>query len=216
MVGMTDGPQTTLLLTRHGQTEWNLQRKLQGRLDAPLTLLGLGQASALADALAERALDFAYVSPTDRTRETARIALEGHGLEPVELEDLREMDLGCWQGHCLDDIPHLWPHQHQLFWNQPEAYTPPDEQGESFADLKERATRLLDFMLDRHRGQSVLLVTHSLVIKAFWLVAANRPISAMWEKEEIAGGSLTELAHDGGAWSVVRLGEVVNPARSHG
>jgi probable phosphoglycerate mutase len=60
----------------------------------------------------------------------------------------------------------------------------------------------------RHPGGRILVVTHSLVVKAMWLVAAGRPVEDMWVGSELAGGSLTELRHDDGAWTVERLGDV--------
>jgi broad specificity phosphatase PhoE len=199
---------TTLLLTRHGQTEWNLERRLQGRFDAPLTSLGVRQALELGRRLEEREIDAVYVSPTNRTRETARLLLRGRDLPVFELDDLREMDLGPWQGMRIDDVARAWPDEHHLFWNAPRDYVPAAAGAESFASFRARAARVLAALRVRASHGSLLVVTHSLVVKALWLVATGRPVDDMWTGEEIPGGSLTELQHVDGRWRVVRLGEV--------
>jgi broad specificity phosphatase PhoE len=199
---------TTLLLTRHGQTEWNLERRLQGRFDAPLTPLGVRQAVELGRRLEERTIDAVYVSPTNRTRETARLLLRGRDLPVLELDDLREMDLGPWQGMRIDDVARAWPEEHHLFWNAPRDYVPAAAGGgESFGSFRARGARVLEALRARAPHGSLLVVTHSLVVKALWLVATGRPVDDMWTGEEIAGGSLTELEHVDGGWRVVRLGD---------
>lgn len=205
---------TKLLLTRHGQTEWNLERRLQGRYDAPLTELGVFQAVSFGDHLGKREIDVVYVSPTDRTRKTAELALQGRVVPVIESDDLREMDLGPWQGQCIDEVPDRWPEEHHLFWNRPEEYTPPGPNpGETFDDLRSRAQRVMESITSSHPGRQVLVVTHSLVIKAMWLAATERPVSEMWVGEEIAGGSLTELERTPEGWQVLKLGEAPPPAR---
>ena len=89
---------TTLLLVRHGETDWNAAGRLQGHTDTPLNDYGRRQARALADRLAGERLDALYASDLSRARETAEILGAQLGLS-VELDpDLREKSWGTWEG----------------------------------------------------------------------------------------------------------------------
>jgi 2,3-bisphosphoglycerate-dependent phosphoglycerate mutase len=89
---------TTLLLVRHGETDWNAEGRLQGQTDRPLNEFGRRQARRLADELADQELEAIYSSDLVRARETAEIVAGRLGL-PVNLDpDLREKDWGTWEG----------------------------------------------------------------------------------------------------------------------
>lgn len=89
---------TTLLLVRHGETDWNADGRLQGQTDRPLSDYGRRQARQLADELADEDFDAIYASDLSRARETAEIVGDRLGL-PVSLDpDLREKDWGTWEG----------------------------------------------------------------------------------------------------------------------
>jgi broad specificity phosphatase PhoE len=89
---------TTLLLVRHGETDWNAEGRLQGHTDRPLSDLGRRQARQLAGELASEELDAIYSSDLARARETAEIVGERLGLPVVLDPDLREKDWGTWEG----------------------------------------------------------------------------------------------------------------------
>src|SRR6476661_3313571 len=89
---------TTLLLVRHGETDWNADGRLQGQTDRPLSDFGRRQALQLAEELAEEELEAIYSSDLARARETAEIVAERFGLPVVLDPDLREKDWGTWEG----------------------------------------------------------------------------------------------------------------------
>jgi len=89
---------TTLLLVRHGETDWNAEGRLQGHTDRPLNDHGRRQAAALAERLAGEAIDAVYSSDLARARETAGILAERLGLPVVDDPDLRERNWGNWEG----------------------------------------------------------------------------------------------------------------------
>lgn len=100
-----------LLLLRHGETEWNLARRIQGGLDSPLTALGREQAAAQGRILSRILPDFGdaalFVSPLERARATAAIALPGS--VPVIDPRLREIHCGAWEGLTPDERRQGWP-----------------------------------------------------------------------------------------------------------
>jgi probable phosphoglycerate mutase len=89
---------TTLLLVRHGETDWNAEGRLQGHTDRPLNDHGRRQAAALAERLADDDIDAVYASDLARARETAEILAERLGLPVVTDPDLRERNWGNWEG----------------------------------------------------------------------------------------------------------------------
>jgi len=134
---------TTLLLVRHGETDWNADGRLQGHTDRPLSDFGRRQARQLAEELADESLETIYASDLARARETAEIVGERLGL-PVVLEpDLREKDWGTWEGLTAVERDRV------------------EFVGESTEEHQERILRALRRIAERHRdGGSVLVVTH--------------------------------------------------------
>jgi broad specificity phosphatase PhoE len=134
---------TTLLLVRHGETDWNADGRLQGQTDRPLSDFGRRQARLLADELADEALDAIYSSDLSRARETAEIVGARLGL-PVVLEpDLREKDWGTWEGLTAVERDRV------------------EFSGESTEAHQERILEALRRIAARHSGEGrVLVVTH--------------------------------------------------------
>src|ERR687894_931603 len=88
----------TILLARHGETDWNAERRWQGHTDRQLTPRGREQARALAERLADTDLEAVYASDLSRARETAAAVAERQELEVRTLPELREVDVGSWAG----------------------------------------------------------------------------------------------------------------------
>ena len=134
---------TTLLLVRHGETDWNADGRLQGHTDRPLSEFGRLQAQRLAEELEGEQLEAIYSSDLARARETAEIVSERLGL-PVELNpDLREKDWGNWEGLIAVERDRV------------------EFVGESTEAHQERMLRALRRISERHPGDGrVLVVTH--------------------------------------------------------
>ena len=134
---------TTLLLVRHGETDWNAEGRLQGHTDRPLSDYGRRQARRLAEELEGEELEAIYSSDLARARETAEIVGERLGLPTVFDPDLREKDWGTWEG--LDAVER----------DRVEFV------GESTEAHQERMLRALRRIAERHPGDGrVLVVTH--------------------------------------------------------
>jgi broad specificity phosphatase PhoE len=150
----------SVFLARHGQTEWNLVRRRQGRLDSALTPAGVEQARRHALRLRGRDIDGIFVSPLGRAVATARIISDSLGL-PVEIiDELAELDHGAFSGLVDEQIDAQFPGQRQLraadkyHWRFPG--------GESYADADARAARALD-EVGRRQVRRPLLVAHEMI-----------------------------------------------------
>jgi broad specificity phosphatase PhoE len=135
---------TTLLLVRHGETDWNAAGRLQGQTDRPLNAYGREQSKALAERLAADDGDIAaiYASDLARARETAEIIGKRLGLPVVLDPDLREKDWGTWEGLTSEERLAV------------------ELEGESTEAHRERTVRAVERIVERHPGQQVVVVTH--------------------------------------------------------
>jgi broad specificity phosphatase PhoE len=147
---------TTILLVRHGETDWNLHRRLQGHSDRPLNERGREQARALADELAGDPLDAIYSSDLVRAHETARIVAEARGLEVTALPELRERNFGTWEGLSDDEIRERFP----------EATDGVLGDGETREAMARRVFDSLQRIADTHPGGNVLVVSHGGPLRA--------------------------------------------------
>jgi broad specificity phosphatase PhoE len=134
---------TTLLLVRHGETDWNAEGRLQGHTDRPLSDYGRRQAQQLAGELEDEVLEAIYSSDLARARETAEIVGERLGLPVVLDPDLREKDWGTWEGLNAVERDRV------------------EFVGETTEAHQERMLRALRRIAERHPGdRRVLVVTH--------------------------------------------------------
>jgi broad specificity phosphatase PhoE len=146
-----------IYLARHGQTEWNVEGRRQGRLDSPLTALGVLQARRNADLLLGERVDALYCSPIGRARRTAEILGETLGLPVQVLDDLAEVAHGAWSGLTSAEIDAGWPGQRAARSLDKYSFRFPD--GESYADADARAGRALTQVV----GARPLLVSHEMI-----------------------------------------------------
>src|ERR1700741_2656837 len=119
---------TELLLVRHGETDWNRERRFQGHADQPLNETGREQARAPATDLDGNGIDLIYTSDLARARETAEIVGAQLGLDVVAMRELREIDVGEWEGLTWQEIEERYPegarkwHEHGYGWQSGETY----------------------------------------------------------------------------------------------
>jgi broad specificity phosphatase PhoE len=159
---------TIMYLLRHGATAANLSRPavLQGRnQDPPLAALGIRQAELTRDYLAIRPIEACYCSPLRRAVETATIIAAAHDLVPQPLEALIECDVGAWEGLDWQTIRQMDADTYRRYMANPAQHGYPG--GESFDQVYERAAPVLEELLERHRGDSILVVAHHVVNRTY-------------------------------------------------
>ncbi|MGC8724377.1 MAG: histidine phosphatase family protein [Acidobacteriota bacterium] len=166
----------TLIVVRHGETEWNSEKRIQGSVNVPLSPKGIGQAEALAETMAREAwrFDRVYTSDLDRSRTTAQILADRLEI-PVLVTSplLRELHCGLWEGRAIEELRTREPEAYASWLDDPEWAIPG---GESVSELYGRVVTFFKEQKATLEGcRDVLLVAHGL---------ANRMILAALMKIE--------------------------------
>jgi broad specificity phosphatase PhoE len=160
---------TTILLARHGETDWNRDGRFQGHADPPLNRTGRDQAVELSVALMAEELAAVYSSPLRRALETAEVVAASRGLEPVTVDGLREVDVGSWSGLTRAEIEQRFPEQYVRWLDYRQGW----EDGETYDEMGKRAVAALLGLATAHEGDRVLAVTHGGPIRAAFALAAG-------------------------------------------
>jgi len=143
----------TILLARHGETDWNRDGRFQGWADPPLNAAGRAQARALADQLRDTPFDAAYSSDLRRAHETAQIVAAAHGVDVVTDPGLREIDVGSWSGLTRAEIEERFPGADQ-------------HDGETREQHLTRVLETVERIARSHRGGRILIVSHGGSLRA--------------------------------------------------
>ena len=153
---------TRLILVRHGETQWNIERRFQGHLDSPLTESGRNQAIVLANRLKNFRFNAFYSSDLGRAASTADLIKDVIGLDYVSDRLLREVNVGVFSGLTLDTIEKDYPAEWEAFRTRSPEYSIPE--GESDEQFLKRILGFLDKVKDKHSGEQVLVITHGGVV----------------------------------------------------
>ena len=162
---------TEILLVRHGETLWNQQGRMQGQHDSPLTPTGLHQARQLGRRLANVPFTALYSSDLGRAHQTARCIADSTGHEIVTDGGLRERHFGIFEGLTNNEIKSRYPEDYELFARRDPEYVMSG--GESAAQFMRRVVVTLDRIAGAHNGDTIVVVTHGLVLDALYRTACN-------------------------------------------
>jgi uncharacterized phosphatase len=160
---------TTIVLVRHGETDWNRERRFQGHANTSLNDAGRAQAAELADALNGEGFTTVYTSPLRRASETADIVAARLGLDVRPLEALREIHVGGWEGLTIDEVKELYPESAAVDWRSGWPG------GETHDELGARVVPALVALAEDHRNEAILAVTHAGPIRS--VLAATMGLS---------------------------------------
>lgn len=153
-----------LYIIRHGQTDWNLAGKIQGRKDIPLNDQGRLQARALAEGMKGQPLAAVYSSPQIRALETAKAIAEPFGLSVECLPQLVEISYGSWEGRTAQDILTADYELYDAWWKHPASVAPPG--GETLSQVDERCTAAWEYIRSRMSGDTAV-VSHGSTLAHF-------------------------------------------------
>ncbi|UHD14378.1 histidine phosphatase family protein [Thiocapsa bogorovii] len=196
---------TTICVTRHGETDWNITGVLQGWIDVPLNENGRQQALEMADAFRGSAFSRVWTSPLSRAAETARIVAEVLELPPpIRCEGLKERNFGRIQGMTKRNLSIRHPGLHaNILRRDPDCRFDDGESPDEFAD---RVVRALHEMAGRHPGERVLAVTHGWVMDVITRYVRQLPRTLVLDMKRKNGESLWLLVTAGSAFTVSDAG----------
>jgi broad specificity phosphatase PhoE len=197
---------TFLTLVRHGTTEWIEQGRLHGVSDAPLSLRGQQEARLAAQALAGQHFDAFYTSPLGRARATAAIIGQAIGLEPISLDDLRELNFGWVEGGQLFNPAKDTPLRRALrsTW----IHFIVQLSGEPRSRFNERVAGAAREIAKRHPNQRVLAVIH-MAVRSHMLACLVDGDPAAWARYNgWPAGAFTEIElNSDGKAKIIRLND---------
>lgn len=198
---MTEQP-LIVYLARHGETEYNRQRRMQGRsVDASLNDAGIRQGEALAARMAGEAVSHVYCSELARARETARLLAAPHGLEPVLLPELAEMSWGSLEGQPIE--------KHAAYLETVTArwrlgdFEERVGGAETILDVERRARTVFAHIDSTHHdGERVFIVTHGRFMRV--LLSVMLPGSSLKDMDNFphSNTGLYRAERHGGLWSL--------------
>lgn len=184
-----------LLLIRHGETDWNAAKRIQGSADIPLNENGRRQAQELAETLALRPLPFSsiYTSPLSRASETAKIIADRLGMTYQSAPGLEEIRFGLWEGIRWEEVQARFPAEFQA-WRSNRRYGRPP-QGESYQDLLDRFVPALQKIIQDTPEETgdVLVVSHSACIMSLLSLLNGTPFHEMVKRYALPNTAAAEV-----------------------
>jgi len=171
---------TRIHLIRHGEVEGN--NRYNGHRDAPLTELGVAQYHLLKPRLDADLISACYTSDLSRTVRGGEILGSYLGVEPVKVPELRELNCGAWQGLSLAEVQSTRPEELAARLADLVNFRP--AVGESLSELAARVRPALAAIVERHRGEEVLVVAHGGVNRVILMDAIGAPLGSMFSIEQ--------------------------------
>ena len=165
---------TRICFIRHGETDWNLARRIQGQTDIPLNETGHAQALAMACNAARYEFAAVYSSDLSRAYDTAKMVAAKRGIEVKKLQQLRERHFGIFQGITADEAAQRHPEAYEHYRGRVPGYD--FETGESLLIFADRVKAAVELMVGQHSGQTVAAVCHAGVLDILYRKATGRPL----------------------------------------
>lgn len=195
---------TQLCIVRHGETDWNAEKRIQGQTDIPLNAAGRAQAAAAAAGLAGRRFDAIYSSDLARTWQTAQPIAAALGLHLNAAPGLRERHYGRMQGLTVEEARQRYPALHAVYVGRDPHHDL--DGGESLTGFAGRIAAGLAGLAAAHAGQTLLLVAHGGVLDIAYRIATGRDLAGPRDFP-IPNAALNWLEYRGATWRLVAWGE---------
>ncbi|MCQ9206406.1 MAG: histidine phosphatase family protein [Omnitrophica bacterium] len=170
---------TKLILVRHGGTDWERKKRIRGAVDIPLDNEGTIEAQKISGELAKTKIDAIYSSCASCSFSTASEIAKSRNLKVKKIRELKELDLGLWQGLCVTDVKKRYRKQYAAWRNSPTSVQPP--KGESAKDAFDRTISALHKIVDRHKDGNVCVVSGSMTLSIMKCYLKNVNIETIWK-----------------------------------
>lgn len=203
------GSPTRILLLRHGEVPGISPPAFRGRMDLALTPTGRRQAEATRDVITEAfCLDAAYASPLSRCMRTCDIVAEPFDITPIALPEFMDMDYGAWQGRTYQEVRQDQPELFSRWFSTPHLAEIPG--GETLYQAAQRVETVLRLIMDRHTGQTVLLVGHNSVNRLLLLLLLDLPLSRFWRLRQDPCALCVVEHEDANGWTICGINQTTH------
>jgi probable phosphoglycerate mutase len=194
-----------ILLLRHGETLWNIQGRIQGHHDSPLSAEGAAQAEALARRLAAERPDALYTSDLGRARQTMEPIARATGIVPRADPQLRERCYGAFEGKTWPEIERDFPQEYaQHLSGSPEVRT---QGGESMLEFQKRAVAALTRIAENSADDKVVIVAHGGVLGMLYRHIMGIPLEAP-RHYAMPNASVNRFTYRSGFWRMIAWGDL--------
>jgi probable phosphoglycerate mutase len=205
---MTPDRTTTLIVTRHGETEANRPPRFHGRADLTLSKTGMAQARTTSRRIAATWRPSAVLtSPLQRCLKTGEVIGAPFGVAAQSLAELIDIDYGAWQGLTLAEVRSRWPMELEAWFDRPHRARIPG--GESLKTVAARVAAVLDDILARHAGETIVIVGHNTINRLIVLQALGWPLVGLRRLRQDKC-AVSELIFSGGKCRAGRINETAH------
>ena len=196
---------TKFIIVRHGQSKANECGYLVGNAEAPLSPLGEKQANAVSEYILKTyKVDAIYSSPLSRACNTIKGVADALNLPIFTEKELTEFNFGEWEGLTLEEIKEKFDNGYSKWAKDPGTVVP--QGGESMAHLQARVVEKLKEIGKKEDGKTVLIGSHSSVIRALQCYIQGLPLSKMKNTPWVVNGSIAEINFEGEDFYIFKYG----------
>lgn len=195
---------TQICIMRHGETDWNVNKRIQGQTDIPLNETGHAQAQALASNTADYDFTAIYSSDLSRAYETAQKIAIKRAFEVKTLPNLRERHFGIFQGLTADEGAQRHPEAYAYYIARDPDYD--FVTGESLLRFAGRVETAIDHLAQYHSGETIAVVSHAGVLDILYRKATGRPLHSPRDFS-IPNGALNRFRIDERGWHLEAWGD---------
>lgn len=188
-----------LFVIRHGETGFTQERRFTGSRDIPLSRAGIAQCEAVAERLAATVPAAVYASPLERARTSAEIVAKPHRLAVTVEPAFREMGFGPWEGVTREEVATRFPEAYRTWRAAPHELRL--DGVETLGEVAARVGTGLRALRDGRAGQTLVLVTHAIVVRLLVLAALGLGPDRLWSVDASPGG-ITEIEYEPG-WATI-------------
>ncbi|MFW5976402.1 MAG: alpha-ribazole phosphatase [Bacillota bacterium] len=178
--------ETEVILIRHGETSWNREHRFQGHQDIKLNNKGVNQAKKAGQFLASYDIDVIYSSELERAYQTAVIINKKHRVKVIKKSGLKEINFGDWEGLTYEEIEKNNSEKIKKWNNNPWSNSPPA--GESLESFYQKVVNTIDGIIEKNKGDTILIVSHGGVIKTYLTYILDMPPENYWQFDTASTG----------------------------
>lgn len=194
-----EGNRLKIYLTRHGETVWNREDRVQGILNSDLTENGIEMAKTLHELSKDIEFDKVYSSDLKRALDTAKIIAPQN--EIITTPYLREIDVGNWSGQYFPNIKENDPELYRLYFESPEKYNRPD--GESLKDVMNRIEKFFEEYILNADEENILVVSHGVTIVGIFDYVEGVELKDFWKNRVLRNAKFNIIEYVDGKFNVL-------------